>query len=178
MQSGNKRKILSVVFWSCPEQFCWHSGCIHSFKDMGYLPSTFWMHFSLDCSSKVKRSLEFITQKRLLLWDFSGLKPRRVESSPPLTAGRHNLHCSLRFHSCKGCFLFQKARALLSAKLHSSSMTGRIFVFVSHLWGERVLTLYALYSLFHPAPEPINLALIAQWASGGWGLIRHFLSVW
>lgn len=35
------------------------------------------------------------------------------ESSPPVTAALHNLHCSLRFHSCKGCFLFQKARALL-----------------------------------------------------------------
>lgn len=92
IQPGNKKKMLSVTFWFYPEEFCWHSVCTH--KVWGTLPSV-QMHFGPECSNKVKRSLEFITEKRLLLWDISGIKP-------PVTAGLHNLHCSLRFHSCKG----------------------------------------------------------------------------
>lgn len=62
--------------------------------------------------------------------------------------------------------------ALLPAKLHSSSTTGRILLVLSHFGEGGVLTL-----LVSPCPEPINLAWTAQWVSGGRGLIRHFLSL-
>lgn len=116
---------------------------------MGCLLSIIRMHFCPECSNKVKRSLEFITEKRLLLWDLSGIGPRRAASSPcncwstesPLFSQVSQLQRLLPLPESKSSPPCKAAQQLHDRK----------DFFCLHLISGEVLALYALHCLHCPA---------------------------
>jgi len=149
--------MLSVTFWSCPEQFCWYSGCIHNYEDTGCLLSIVQMHFSPECSRKVKSSLEFITEKRLLLWDLSGIEPRRAESSPPQLLVYTISIVLSGFTAAKLASSSRQQELSFLQSCTAAPQQEGFLLFVSHLGGGSA-DLVPLHCLYHPASEPINLA--------------------